>query len=512
MTGHPNEFGLIGDTYLQKEAEREPEPHGRQEGFESTASETNVIQISEQTDGDMLFAALENMASRTDHIVIENGLHNWGIEQPIWCFLDRYKIFLEDVHIIGPSETAKNDAFSFGRIFIKLKSRIGGLNQSSYSTLADAYTESYYMTDCGGYGEFRRSCGMEMTPRLKDVYNLVEPLEGERILDVGCGRGELTFALAAAGAQVEGVDYSKDAITVARKTFDGKYANLHYTHADIFTMNNLDTFDKIVMADVVEHIEQDILEKIFEKIAGSLSPSGCLIIHTAPNKDYYEITYPQMREQARRLGCWKPDNPRSYYEQLMHINEQTPKGLESALKQCFRFVKVWTGSVWDSDTEKTADESRMDGEIFAIACQEERVLTGKIKRMFCEKPQQFNCHVQIEASDAVISMSEDKQAIAVTVTNLGSETITSRRKYPINLAYHILDRTGNMILFDGERTPIEPEIQSGSKRDMRMWLRVPPNLDFSKEYICRITLVAEQCFWFDQDGENKKDISVRVAI
>lgn len=154
----------------------------------------------------------------------------------------------------------------------------------------------------------------------------------------------------------------------------------------------------------------------------------------------------------------------------------------------------------------------MDGEIFAIACQEKSVLTGKIKRMFCEKPQQSNCQVQIEASDAVISMSEDKQAIAVTVTNLGSETITSRRKYPINLAYHILDRTGNMILFDGERTPIEPEIQSGSKRDMRMWLRVPPNLDFSKEYICRITLVAEQCFWFDQDGENKKDISVRVAI
>lgn len=69
--------------------------------------ESDVMQISEQTDGDMLFAALEKMASRTGHIVIEDGLCNWGLKQPIGCFLDRYKMFLEDVHITGASETKK---------------------------------------------------------------------------------------------------------------------------------------------------------------------------------------------------------------------------------------------------------------------------------------------------------------------------------------------------------------------------------------------------------------------
>ncbi len=502
ITGHPNEFCLIGEDYFRPEEASE-------------VSKSDMILIDEQTDADMLFAALENTASKRDYIVIENGMCNYGIQQPIWCFLDRYRMLLEYVHITGASETTKSEASAFGRmrIYIKLKSIIDNLGQLSYSALANSYTESYFMTDCGGYSEFRKSCGMEMTPRLQDIYSLVEPEQGERILDVGCGRGELAFALASAGAQVEGVDYSENAIAVARKTFDGKCANLHYTHADIFRMNDLHTFDKIVMADVVEHIEQEILEKIFEKISVSLSQNGCLIIHTAPNKDYYEIMYPQIREQASRFGYWKPRNPRSYYEQLMHINEQTPKGLETALKKYFQCVKVWTGSVWEINEEKTPDESCRDMEIFAIASQAKSVLERKTARsQLNEKPELSDYQVLIEMSDATISVWENEQAITVDVivTNLGNAPILSSRRCPINLSYHILNQNGDIILFDGERTSIRPEIWPGSKRSMQMRLRIPPNLDSSKEYICRITLVAEGCFWFDQEGENKKDIPICI--
>ena len=391
---------------------------------------------------------------------------------------------------------------------IKLTRAIGDLGQPGYSALADAYTESYYMTDCGGYSEFKMSRGREMEPRLWGVYSLVEPSRGERILDVGCGRGELAFALAAAGAQVEGVDYSEDAIAVAKKTFGGKCGNLRYTHADIFKMEHLDSFDKIVMADVVEHIEQEVLEKIFEKIAGSLNPNGCLIIHTAPNRDYYEITYPEIREQARRLGCWKPRNPRSYYEQLMHINEQTPAGLEKTLRKYFRQVRVWTGSVREMDAEKTAEESRRDMEIFAVACQEASLLEGSIRK-FTARPEWDSCRVELEAADITVPAGEGGYTTAVTVRNLGSESFSFRRKYPINLAYHILDQEGDMLLFDGERTFIYDEITPGMEREMQMRLRLPPGLDPSKEYICRLTLVAEGCFWFDREGGNKADVRLR---
>lgn len=480
-------------------------------------NKNSMILVDGHLDADTLFDTLERTAAKTDCIVVENGLNDYKTEQVISCFLNRYKMFLEYVHaerVSGP-KTELNEmppprgCEGIWRIYIKLERTVDSLDGSGYEALADAYTESYYLTDCGGYDDFRKSHGMEITPRLKNIYSLVDPRQGERILDIGCGRGELAFAFAAAGAEVEGVDYSKDAIAIARRTFGDKCKGLRYIYADILKMDRLDSFDKIVMADVVEHIEQELLEKIFEKISLSLNSSGCLIIHTAPNKDYYEITYPKIREQAARLGYWKPRNPRSYYEQLMHINEQTPVGLKKALQKYFQYVRVWTGWFEEIDSEKMPEESCKDMEIFAIASQESGQIERRIKK-YTKKPELAGYQVQIKLGDITMPKGETNCIVPVTMKNLGSETISSMRKYPINLAYHILDHKGKMVVWDGERTPIIDEIQPGTQRDMRMQIKIPVDLVPNETYICRITLVAEGCFWFDQEGGNKTDVFLRI--
>ena len=48
------------------------------------------------------------------------------------------------------------------------------------------------------------------------VLDLLDPQPGERILDVGCGDGALTARIAAAGAEVIGVDTSAELLTAAR--------------------------------------------------------------------------------------------------------------------------------------------------------------------------------------------------------------------------------------------------------------------------------------------------------
>jgi trans-aconitate methyltransferase len=50
-----------------------------------------------------------------------------------------------------------------------------------------------------------------------DLVDWLEPCEGEAILDLGCGTGELTLAIAARGARVVGFDASAEMIAAARQ-------------------------------------------------------------------------------------------------------------------------------------------------------------------------------------------------------------------------------------------------------------------------------------------------------
>jgi trans-aconitate methyltransferase len=51
------------------------------------------------------------------------------------------------------------------------------------------------------------------------VLDLLDPQPGERVLDVGCGSGELTAQIAARGARVVGVDSSAEMLDRARERF-----------------------------------------------------------------------------------------------------------------------------------------------------------------------------------------------------------------------------------------------------------------------------------------------------
>lgn len=49
------------------------------------------------------------------------------------------------------------------------------------------------------------------------VLDLLTPQKGERILDLGCGSGQLTAAIADAGAAVIGIDSSPEMLAEARE-------------------------------------------------------------------------------------------------------------------------------------------------------------------------------------------------------------------------------------------------------------------------------------------------------
>lgn len=77
---------------------------------------------------------------------------------------------------------------------------------------------------------------------------------GERVLDLGCGKGELAYDIAAKSeALVVGIDINPESLAFARQRF--QHPNLTFIEGDALTVEIAKPFDTIVLSNVLEHIE-----------------------------------------------------------------------------------------------------------------------------------------------------------------------------------------------------------------------------------------------------------------
>lgn len=74
-----------------------------------------------------------------------------------------------------------------------------------------------------------------------DLVALLAARSGERILDLGCGTGQLTHAIASTGAEVWGIDKSPAMIEQARKNYPG----IRFEQGDAARLQLGETFDAV---------------------------------------------------------------------------------------------------------------------------------------------------------------------------------------------------------------------------------------------------------------------------
>ena len=100
--------------------------------------------------------------------------------------------------------------------------------------------------------------------------------KGKKVLDVGCGTGLFAFNAAKKGAIVLGVDFSIEAIQIAKSQYIHK--NLKFESTDINKIK--EKFDVIVSNGTLEHMDNPL--KTLRLFKRRLTKSGC-IITTSPN-------------------------------------------------------------------------------------------------------------------------------------------------------------------------------------------------------------------------------------
>jgi trans-aconitate methyltransferase len=97
---------------------------------------------------------------------------------------------------------------------------------------------------------------------------LLAPQPGERILDLGCGTGQLTAKIAESGADVVGVDRSADMIGQARQN----YPSIEFKLAEAASFSVPGPFDA-VFSNAVLHWIPDA-EPVIANVARHLRPGG----------------------------------------------------------------------------------------------------------------------------------------------------------------------------------------------------------------------------------------------
>lgn len=214
----------------------------------------------------------------------------------------------------------------------------------------DAYDEEYYRRACAGSEEWSGSHGHRVADIYPGMLARAGFTAGEVVVDLGTGRGELVAVAASRGAaRAVGIDYSPSAVELARRTLEahGVAESAEVRLGDSRGVPIEDaSADLVTLIDVVEHLSPPELAATLGEAYRILRPGGRIFAHTMPNRALYEVTYRLHRRIMGLLGRDWPEDPRNDYERAMHVNEQTRRSLQEAIRDAgFDPVRVEFGQM-----------------------------------------------------------------------------------------------------------------------------------------------------------------------
>ena len=160
--------------------------------------------------------------------------------------------------------------------------------------------------------------------RLREVYAfLVSP--GSRVLEIGCGRGDLLSALRPAHGV--GVDFSPEMICRARTA----HPDLEFVQADVHDLSCLEApFDAIILSDVVNDLWD--VQRVFEQLQRLSVPCTRLIMN------FHSHLWQAPLAAAQRLGLATPMLPQNWL---------TPEDARGMLYLAgFEPIRGWQEVLW----------------------------------------------------------------------------------------------------------------------------------------------------------------------
>lgn len=150
----------------------------------------------------------------------------------------------------------------------------------------------------------------ERSEPFHDLFALIQPRPGMRILDLGCGTGELTRELhqRTGAAETIGIDTSANMLSSASALEGG---GLHFLKADIAEYSSASRFDLVFSNAALQWVpaHEDLLSRLGEMVA----PDGQIAVQMPANHDHPSHTaavdVAERESFRRRLGGFVHRSP-----------------------------------------------------------------------------------------------------------------------------------------------------------------------------------------------------------
>ena len=121
----------------------------------------------------------------------------------------------------------------------------------------------------------------QINPLRLDWINQLSPLEGQRVLDVGCGGGILSDSMARKGADVLGIDLATKALRVARlHALEAQTPRIQYREisAEALADEVPASFDTVTCMEMLEHVPDP--QSVVSACARLVKPGGWVFFST----------------------------------------------------------------------------------------------------------------------------------------------------------------------------------------------------------------------------------------
>jgi SAM-dependent methyltransferase len=188
--------------------------------------------------------------------------------------------------------------------------------QRDYTRARVAHWDTVATSGGGGADESRWSSAYHA--RLLEVYRSVIP-SGQRVLEIGCGRGDLLAALEPSFGV--GIDFSITMLASAARA----HPQLRFVQADAHALDLGETFDVVILSDVINDLWD--VERVFSELRKVTTPRSRIVLN------FYSRLWELPLDATRALGLARP---------LLEQNWLTVDDVENLLRLAdFEVTRTW---------------------------------------------------------------------------------------------------------------------------------------------------------------------------